>query len=248
MAVKAYTLRERPDLEADYDRLADLGWPRFMRQHELLGLGAFWPSLFTTWADFQFALYDDHGTVAAIGHSVPFVWDGTANDLPPSLAALLRRAAEDRTTGRPPTALSALAALVAPERRRAGLSRRVLETMMFYARVHGLSALVAPVRPTLKERYPLTPMERYVCWTEGGEPFDPWIRVHVRLGARMVKVIPEAMVIAGTVAAWEDWTTMKFPETGEYVVPGALRPVVIDRERDRGRYADPNVWMHHPVP
>ena len=31
------------------------------------------------------------------------------------------------------------------------------------------------------------------------------------------------------------------------VVPGALQPVVIDRERDEGRDEDPNVWMVHPL-
>ncbi|MBI1846301.1 MAG: hypothetical protein HY294_00750 [Candidatus Rokubacteria bacterium] len=114
MAVKAYTLRERPELEPEYDRLADLGWPRFMRQRDLLGPGEFWPSLFTTWADSQFALYDDDGTVAAVGHSIPFAWDGSVADLPESMAALLRRAEHGRRAGTPPTALSALAALVAP--------------------------------------------------------------------------------------------------------------------------------------
>jgi hypothetical protein len=29
------------------------------------------------------------------------------------------------------------------------------------------------------------------------------------------------------------------------VVPGALQPVMIDREHDRGHYADPNIWMRH---
>ena len=38
-----------------------------------------------------------------------------------------------------------------------------------------------------------------------------------------------------------------FPESGEYVIPGALQPVLIDRNRDAGRYEDPNVWMRHPV-
>jgi hypothetical protein len=39
---------------------------------------------------------------------------------------------------------------------------------------------------------------------------------------------------------------MKFPQTGDYVVPGALVPVQIDRERDQGIYVEPNVWMVHP--
>lgn len=40
---------------------------------------------------------------------------------------------------------------------------------------------------------------------------------------------------------------MRFPESGKYVVPGALEPVVIDIESDIGLYIEPNVWMYHPV-
>ena len=36
---------------------------------------------------------------------------------------------------------------------------------------------------------------------------------------------------------------MTFPETGQYVVPGALQPVAIDRERNVGRYEAPGLWM-----
>jgi hypothetical protein len=38
---------------------------------------------------------------------------------------------------------------------------------------------------------------------------------------------------------------MAFPETGRYVVPGALDLVEIDRERDLGTYAETNLWMRH---
>ena len=120
--------------------------------------------------------------------------------------------------------------------------------MIAIARQHGLDALVAPVRPTLKTAYPLAPMERYVHWTRtDGAPIDPWLRTHWRLGAVVVRVIPRALLIAGRVADWEDWTEMSFPDSGPYVVPGALQPVVIDRERDEGRYEDPNVWMLHSL-
>ena len=56
------------------------------------------------------------------------------------------------------------------------------------------------------------------------------------------------MRIPGTVAQWEEWTGVAFPESGPYVVPGALVPVEIDRERDEGLYVEPNVWMVHPPP
>jgi hypothetical protein len=112
----------------------------------------------------------------------------------------------------------------------------------------GLGSVIAPVRPPGKARYPLTPMERYVTWTRpDGAPFDDWLRVHWRLGAAMLTIAPEAMVVEGGVAEWETWTGLAFPDSGAYVVDGALQPVVIDRERDRGRYCDPNVWMRHPV-
>jgi len=44
----------------------------------------------------------------------------------------------------------------------------------------------------------------------------------------------------------EEWCGLEFPESGNYVVEGALVPVEIDRERDYGAYREPNVWMRHP--
>jgi len=94
-------------------------------------------------------------------------------------------------------------------------------------RDHGLDTLIAPVRPNLKHRYPLVPMERYITWRRpDGTHLDPWLRTHERVGAPIVKVAPESMRVPVTVAEWEEWAAMAFPETGSYVVPGALAPVV----------------------
>lgn len=124
----------------------------------------------------------------------------------------------------------------------------VLRAMKDVAAGWGLSALIAPVRPTLKDRYPLTPMERYILWErDDGLPLDPWLRVHRRLGAEFLRVAPRSMEITGTVSEWEGWTGMRFPETGPYVVPGALCPVRMDLERDVGVYDEPNVWMRHQI-
>jgi hypothetical protein len=103
------------------------------------------------------------------------------------------------------------------------------------------------VRPTLKHRYPLTPIDRYIHWRrQDGSHLDPWVRTHERLGASIVKVAPESTVTTGTVTEWEEWTEMALPESGNYVVPGALVPITIDRERNEGAYVEPNVWMVHP--
>ena len=36
---------------------------------------------------------------------------------------------------------------------------------------------------------------------------------------------------------------MRFKESGEYIVDGAQKPVIIDREKNFGYYADANLWM-----
>jgi len=245
--IKTFSLAEQPDREQDFDELADAGWPRFMRQRDALGLGTYWPELFSAWPDYQLVVMEGLQTLA-VGHTVPISWNGTADDLPDSMAAILARAADDTKKGRPPKALSALAVLVAPAHRGKGVSAILLRAMQALASSTRLDALVAPVRPTMKDRYPLAPMERYVRWTrEDGGPVDPWMRAHWRLGGDTIRVMPRAMVIVGTVAEWEDWTAMRFPDSGDYVVPGALQPVRIDRDRDEGRYEDPNVWMKHVV-
>ncbi len=124
----------------------------------------------------------------------------------------------------------------------------IIRAMLSLAAEHHLESLVAPVGPILKHLYPLTPMERYVQWKRAdGSPFDPWIRVHWRLGAEQLCVASRTAICIGTVADWEEWTGMSFPESGPYIVPGALQPVEIDRERDIGRYEDPGIWMRHRV-
>ncbi len=56
---------------------------------------------------------------------------------------------------------------------------------------------------------------------------------------------PRSLRIDGSVAEWEKWTGIEFPESGDYVFPRGLAPVAIDREDDVGRYWEPNVWMGH---
>jgi hypothetical protein len=103
-------------------------------------------------------------------------------------------------------------------------------------------------RPQLWERYPLTPIGRYARWLRtDGEPFDPWIRVHVRLAATLGPAIPESLRITGTVKDWEAWTGMEFPESGAYAFPGGLAPLTVDREADTGSYWEPNVWLIHSL-
>src|SRR5207244_7269262 len=126
--------------------------------------------------------------------------------LPDGVDGVLRQVFEE---GGEPTTLSALVAVVGKPFQGRGLSRRIIEGMRAVAARHDLDALVAPVRPTLKARYPLTPIERYLTWRrDDGELFDPWLRVHERLGAGVLGGCPGAVGATGTVAEWEAWSGM----------------------------------------
>jgi hypothetical protein len=147
---------------------------------------------------------------------------------------------------RVPTALSALAAEVRIEYQRTGLSALVIATMAMMARRAGLAPLVAPVRPNWKDRFPLNSVGDYAFWRRrDGLPFDPWIRLHVRLGARILRPEPNSMEFTARVSDWEDWTGLRFHRDGNYVFRGGLAPLMV--AGDVGRYWEPNVWMLHEV-
>jgi GNAT superfamily N-acetyltransferase len=199
------------------------------------------------YADFFFYAWDDErGEVVGVGHAVPATWDGRPESLPDGgVDAVIEARFVDEAAA--PNVLCALQILIAPECRGQGLSSRMIRRMAEIGRAHGLDTLIAPVRPTLKESYPLTPIESYMEWRRpDGQLLDPWLRTHERLGAELAGVAPESVRVPGTVAEWEGWTGLAFPESGSYVVPGALVPIEIDRERDEGVYVEPNVWMVHP--
>ena len=113
---------------------------------------------------------------------------------------------------------------------------------------NGFKYLVAPVRPNEKSKYPLISIDDYITWkTNDGLPFDAWLRVHARMGAKLIRPCHKAMTIRGTHAEWEACIGMKFPQSGKYVIPGALNPIEMDVEKDQGIYIEPNVWMVHEI-
>jgi hypothetical protein len=240
-----WTAAEKPELSDAFDELTGEIWPEYNRHGDVLRPN--WERLWEVAIDFQLVLVDDDsGEAVAQIHSIPCLWNGTVDGLPPGIDDVLvdgLRLAEERGDA---NALSALAIEIAPAHQGGGLSRIAVETLVSLARSHGLADVVVPLRPTWKERYPLTPIERYVTWRrEDGLPFDPWLRVHVRLGADVLAPSPRSLRITGTVAEWEEWTGIAFPESGTYVFPHGLAPVAIDREADLGSYWEPNVWLRH---
>ena len=241
-SIVAFTARERPDLWDDARSLFGGVWPEYNLHAN--DSAKYFGTLVPLHAHLQILFFDnDSEQVIARGRTIPFWWDGSLEDLPSGIDAVGLRAVADT---RPPTALSALAAEVALDRQGEGLSRLVIQAMAVVARQAGLAPLVAPVRPSWKDRYPLIPIDRYASWTrEDGLPFDPWLRVHARLGASILRTEPRSMRIEAPVSDWELWTGITFPDDGDYVFPFGLAPMSV--QDGVGSYWEPNVWMLHSV-
>lgn len=245
--MKAITHREDPGLVDRLEGLSAEVWPEYNLHGDVMNL--YWGRLYEVFPDFQFVLYDDGADVAlAEGHTMPLQWDGTADGLPAGIDGAMQDGFAEAEAGTDPNTLCALAIEIPPVHQAKRLSTVMLDAMRSIARRHGFAQLIAPIRPNWKDRYPLTPIDEYARWTRAdGEPFDPWMRVHARLGARMLKAEPESLLITGSVAEWERWTGMAFPASGEYVFPSGLAPVTIDLDADVGRYWEPNIWLVHDV-
>jgi GNAT superfamily N-acetyltransferase len=237
------TSSERPDLE-DQARAAFRGeWPEFIFHDPISGE-------YTPRSGEYFTRYDilllDEGQVVAGGWGVPLRWDGSVGTLPDGYDGALVSAVTEHETSVVPDTLSVMAAAVRADRQGRGLAGQVITALRDRAVEDGLQRVIAPVRPTLKSRYPLASMDSFATWMrEDGLHRDPWIRTHQRLGATILAPAERSMVISGTVAEWEDWTKMTFPQTGPYVVPAAHAVVEIDIEQDRGTYVETNLWMQH---
>lgn len=224
-------------------RLFSEGWPEFIFHDRQTGRHL--PRVRELFSDLELVLLDGDEIVAA-GWAVPLRWNGQIADLPTGYNGCLARALEAHNAGVHPDTMAIVAAQVRRDRQGEGLAGELLTALRDLAGKAGWPRVICPVRPTLKASYPLTPIERYIEWTRpDGTPLDPWIRTHCRLGARVLAPAPRSQVITGTVAEWQAWTGMAFPDSGDYVIPGGLSTLRIDREADQGVYVEPNVWLQH---
>ncbi|KAF3165481.1 hypothetical protein EYR41_009711 [Orbilia oligospora] len=177
-----------------------------------------------------------------------------------------------------PNALCALAVCILPEFRTSGLAERVIELMRSKCITEGYKAYVVPVRPTRKTEFKAMEMPIYLQMRHSREfeasngasalatkdTFDPWVRKHISIGGKPIKIANNSMVLRATGKGWDDsadspgmcekaWKEGKIEmneyDGEEYVniydVPGTLGPVRYYWKKDEGVYCEPNLWIRH---
>lgn len=240
----------RPDLAPLLWSMPNL-WPTFMTQDLMSNL--FYDRVTQDFPAHALVAYDPREPNIAVARalSIPFAfgaehgrealpdagWDG-----------VIDWGMRDHAAGVTPNHVSALEIAIRPDRRGSGLAAVMLTAMRNSVAELGYTDLVAPVRPSGKPAEPHQPMDEYAHRRRpDGLPADPWLRVHVRAGGRIVAVCSRAMTISGSLAEWRAWTGLPFDATGDVVVPGALVPVHCSLEHDHVAYVEPGVWIHHDV-
>ncbi len=239
----------------DVDNIRDLqmdvifkGWPEFMFHDPYVA--KYWDEILHRFPAFQFVMLEkDTDKIIAIANSMPLIWTDNLQNLPEAgLDWALEHCHTRIDAASQHNTQCAFQIVIAKEFLGSGVSYKMVEHMIQIGKANGMKRLIAPVRPNLKHHYPLIPIDNYIHWkNDNGLPFDNWLRVHARLGGEIVKVCHQSMIIEDTVDKWEKWTGLKFPESGEYVIPGALVPIKIDRDKNTGTYLEPNVWTVHEI-
>ena len=208
-------------------------WPEFML-HDAVA-NEHWHELLDRFPQYQLALHDTQDNRAAgMANSFPLRWDRPLEDLPDEgWDWAFQEAVKNHQQGIAPNYHCAIQIVLRQEYQGQGLSRPMVEAVRAVTKAQRLRSLIIPIRPSEKSTYPLIGLDDYITWeTDEGFPFDPWLRVHVRAGARVIKVCHESKTIRGTRTEWEQWTGMKFPQSGRYIIDGALNPIEIDIEKD----------------
>ncbi|MCP4343963.1 MAG: hypothetical protein GY795_00370 [Desulfobacterales bacterium] len=235
------TLKNRYNYLDEIKELNRKSWPEFI----LHGDTPSWGNIYDELSEFVLLLINSEGYLIGAGLTIPASWTGNSEELPASIESVV--AGGLKIKDRSPNTLIAVAALVDETCRGEKLSAEILKQMKNLAKHFAIQNLIVPVRPTWKARYPLQSIESYANWQrDDGLCYDPWLRTHQRLGAKFLKCA-DTMKVEGSIEDWQTWTGMIFPESGDYVVKGALQPVTIEVASDIGVYHDPNVWMQHTM-
>jgi GNAT superfamily N-acetyltransferase len=239
------SLAERPDLAPLLGTFPG-AWPEFMYQDPVGDL--YYAVAPQEYPEYVLVAVDpaDPSRAAAKAHSVPYT---VPDELPGGgWDRVILDAAADRAAGRRGTDVSALEINIQVDLRGTGLAATMLDALRDNARSLGHRTLVAPVRPNGKHAYPTESIHDYAWRTRpDGLPVDPWLRVHVRAGARIVAVAPHSMTIVGTLADWRAWTGLPFDTPGPVIVPAALVPVHCDPAQGHAVYVEPNIWVRHDL-
>lgn len=162
--------------------------------------------------------------------------------------------------------LSLLSATVSTEERANGLAKWMIESAKDLAKSLGFKQVVAPARPSLKHRYPEITMQDYLLMsgikfnslddelsylgkdgTKSKIPVDPWLALHLDLGAKILNICENSIEVVSSIGWWEKVLATSFKRLNEINIDTGLAPLKIDWNKKIAIYQEPNVWLEYQL-
>jgi len=239
------SISERPDLIEEINQMYSSAWPGFVAGEKVMN--AYWGIISENFSDHQLLLMNDD-KILAIVNSAAFHLGNEPHDISSDgLYWGLKKISHDICNHKKPDNLMALQVVVNPQYTGKGLSYYCIKELKKFAAEMGYANIYIPLRPSKKHLYPLIPIEKYIHFIDkSNQPYDPWLRVNVKLGGEIIKPC-KGIKIIDSIEQWEKWTGIKFPFEGSYIVPFAMSPVDVDLKKNQVTYNQENVWIRHRI-
>ncbi|BBH51843.1 non-ribosomal peptide synthetase [Fluviispira sanaruensis] len=239
---RIYTLAQRPELLRKLNIIHAQSWPKYFEGSAILV--DLWPKIYSEFSEYQILIVDEKDEIAAIGNSIPIYWDGTCKNLPNGWDGALESAFKETQTE--PNTLLILAGIVAEPYQSRGLSSEILKLFKIIAQANELEKILVAVRPTGKAQFPEI---KFTDWCslrrEDGQLKDNWLRMHERIGGKILKIDLNSQFIKARIDEWESWTQFHIMNSGPIHFPETLQEAVVDFSDNSVTYYDPAVWVEH---
>ena len=230
--------------KANYHKAIKLAFPEIILASPISK--RLWPKLEEYYPECQLYLLNKEGQLIGFMNTIPIFWEGALKTLPDEgWDWLLEKGIQDYENKVKTNFLGGLQIIVTKEHLGQVNSRLLLREGKRIQRKHGFDKLIIPIRPTFKSKFPNMAMSTYLNYKEEGQIYDPWIRTHLKGGAKVIKVCNKSMSVTAEIPFWEKLMNKKIESSGYYLVDGALNPVKLELEKNVGCYEEEKNWLYY---
>jgi len=199
----------------------------------------------------------DTATGELIGHGVTtrINWDQSLDNLPNGWQGAVRASYQNLQVGSTePNTLVGLFIRIEDNFRQHGWAGNVIEQMKSVGRAAKISSLIIPLRPPSRyqKEYAAMPLAEFAALKrDDGQPRDHWVRLHVRLGAKIIGVCGASHQHAFPLKDfYQQIPSPPITQSGYALVQqrdGEWYNVYVDLEREFVLINQGCVWVQHPL-
>lgn len=215
----------------------------------------FGPNMFDS-INLDWIIFINPTTGQLVGHGITtrFAWDQELDSLPGGWQDVVRASyIHSHVEQSQPNTLVGLFIFVEDQFRQQGWANNVIEEMRTLAKRNAIQALIIPLRPPLryKKDYAAMPMAEFAALKrDDGLPLDHWIRLHTRLGAKILCASEKSHRHAMSVQDFHaQFSPVPLTENGDMLVErnGEWYKIYVNLEHDIVLINQGCVWVRHAL-